>query len=71
MSNRPRIVSDADDMLNDLEEADKAAPGVVTDLNRPLVLRMSHVHQCRPEWIARQLGLEVEDVVAVIEASKT
>lgn len=67
MNDRPGFISDTDDMLHDMERMDASTVGVVTNLNRPTLLRLHNVHGCSVEWIAKQLKLPVEAVASEIE----
>ncbi|MBX5164760.1 hypothetical protein [Rhizobium sp. NZLR4b] len=56
-------VSDADDILTDGD------PDPTPEATRISIQRYTHVHGCSPEWIARQLKLDLEYVVQEIQAS--
>ncbi len=60
---RTGFISDTDDMQHD-DDID-ANP----DNLRASIRRYAHVHGCTPEWIARQLKLDLDFVIQEIQAS--
>lgn len=60
--NREGFISDAEDILHDIESKDIEEYGQLTLSEVETIRRMIAVHGCCKEWVARQLQLTVDQI---------